>query len=357
MVQHGNTIYEGVDYSRVYNSNFYLSRYTDLRNAFASDEEAALKHFVTFGMKEGRQASAGFKVQQYISDNENLREFYGESLPYYYIHYALENSNPNLYYFEDTFFLVGEDRQIKIGANQKLIESAGTLATGTGNNLANGEFMIPESKMRACMGPNWHFTENGHNYYIWSAGMIEWYHDRGYPCYPTMDTAPFNEVLGGKNLYTPRPGDLIYYQTASTFNRNRITYSWEHVGIIVSVGTNQMVTVEGNLEDKLGEERITFDNYKSVSKRRFPYSWVVNVFGDNDALRYSFVETVLKDRALAIHNEANNERGFDTWIETKSYGSEGRNDVIVTDYFSAGGMAWCQAYVNYTMIRTPYAVV
>ena len=82
-----NTIFNGLDYSPVYNYSYYKNKYADLRKAFGADEEAYFKHFCTYGMKEGRQASSAFNVQKYKSRYSDLRKAFGNNLPLYFKHY------------------------------------------------------------------------------------------------------------------------------------------------------------------------------------------------------------------------------------------------------------------------------
>ena len=81
------TVLNGVDYSPVYNFNYYVNRYGDLKAAFGNNPEAALTHFVIWGMREGRQASANFDVYSYARGNQDLRLAYGNDLRSYYEHY------------------------------------------------------------------------------------------------------------------------------------------------------------------------------------------------------------------------------------------------------------------------------
>lgn len=83
----GTTVYNGVDYSRVYDFNYYINTHDDVRRVFGYDDKAVIKHFVTYGMKEGRQAKADFDVKSYKNANQDLRLAYGNNLPQYYIHY------------------------------------------------------------------------------------------------------------------------------------------------------------------------------------------------------------------------------------------------------------------------------
>ena len=81
------TVYNGVDYSSVYNYNYYINRYADLKKVYAWDEYALLQHFVEHGMAEGRQASEEFSLTYYRSNYPDLREGYGNDLKGYYLHY------------------------------------------------------------------------------------------------------------------------------------------------------------------------------------------------------------------------------------------------------------------------------
>lgn len=82
-------IYNGVDYSAVYNYQFYRTKYEDLRKAFGSNEAAYFTHFLTYGMVEGRQASSGFRVERYRSRYADVKKLFGTNLPDYYKHYCL----------------------------------------------------------------------------------------------------------------------------------------------------------------------------------------------------------------------------------------------------------------------------
>ena len=81
------TVYNGIDYSPVYNYSYYKQKYSDLQKAFKNDKTAYFKHFCTYGMKEGRQAIATFNVQKYRSYYADLRKAFGNDLPAYYKHY------------------------------------------------------------------------------------------------------------------------------------------------------------------------------------------------------------------------------------------------------------------------------
>ena len=83
----GPTVYGGVDYAAVYDYDYYINRYADLKAAFGSDTNAALQHFVTYGMNEGRQGIASFHAESYRNRYADLQNAFGNNLKAYYIHY------------------------------------------------------------------------------------------------------------------------------------------------------------------------------------------------------------------------------------------------------------------------------
>ncbi len=80
-------MYNGVNYAPVFDAEYYLSKYPDLKAAFGSDKTAALKHFVTYGIKEGRQACAEFNVDIYRSNYADLKKAFGNDNSAYVKHY------------------------------------------------------------------------------------------------------------------------------------------------------------------------------------------------------------------------------------------------------------------------------
>ena len=77
-----------VDYSAVFDAEYYYNAYADLRAAIGNDQTALLQHFVTFGMQEGRRGNAEFDVRVYMQNNADLINAFGkEDLTSYYLHY------------------------------------------------------------------------------------------------------------------------------------------------------------------------------------------------------------------------------------------------------------------------------
>ena len=86
-LQNPVTIYNGTDYSAVYDYSYYNSKYSDLKSAFKGDDIDLLAHFVNNGMSEGRKASKKFNVQVYKNNYTDLQQAFGNDLKLYYMHY------------------------------------------------------------------------------------------------------------------------------------------------------------------------------------------------------------------------------------------------------------------------------
>lgn len=83
----GSLKVDGLDYSVVFDADYYLSHYADLKKAFGSDKNKAFQHFLKYGMKEGRQGNSTFNVISYKNNYADLRKAFGNDLVKYYQHY------------------------------------------------------------------------------------------------------------------------------------------------------------------------------------------------------------------------------------------------------------------------------
>jgi GH25 family lysozyme M1 (1,4-beta-N-acetylmuramidase)/pterin-4a-carbinolamine dehydratase len=81
------TVYGGIDYSPVYNYQYYIAHNPDVAKAFHGDVAKTLQHFVQHGMSEGRRASASFDVHSYYLRYPDLRRWYGKNWKLYFLHY------------------------------------------------------------------------------------------------------------------------------------------------------------------------------------------------------------------------------------------------------------------------------
>ena len=81
------TVIDGVDYSRVYDFNYFQNKYPDVKKAFGEDEEATLRNFIRWGMAGQRQGIESFDEVSYRRAYQDLRIAYGTNYPKYYMHY------------------------------------------------------------------------------------------------------------------------------------------------------------------------------------------------------------------------------------------------------------------------------
>lgn len=80
----------GLDYSLVFNPDYYVSCYVDLKIAFGSDSAKLFSHFVSDGMREGRVAISTFNVHLYRARYADLQIAFGADLKKYYQHYITD---------------------------------------------------------------------------------------------------------------------------------------------------------------------------------------------------------------------------------------------------------------------------
>ena len=86
----------GTDYSAVYDPEYYLEHNADVKGYYTKkagalsliDDAAVLRHFVGYGMAEGRRGGEAFDVQSYYNEYPDLRAAYGTDISRYYEHYA-----------------------------------------------------------------------------------------------------------------------------------------------------------------------------------------------------------------------------------------------------------------------------
>lgn len=81
-------MYNGVDYSLVFDPTFYAKTYADIKKACGTNATSLFAHFTTYGMKEGRMAIATFNVHTYKAKYADLRKAFGNDLKKYYTHYV-----------------------------------------------------------------------------------------------------------------------------------------------------------------------------------------------------------------------------------------------------------------------------
>lgn len=81
------------DYSGVFDPEFYMNKYVDLKAAFNNNQALAFEHFKSYGIKEGRQGSALFDPRAYKANNPDLAKIFGNTWSLYYEHYVTYGKN------------------------------------------------------------------------------------------------------------------------------------------------------------------------------------------------------------------------------------------------------------------------
>ena len=82
-------IYEGLDYSPVFEPKFYALRYPDLGLAGLTAPQQLFQHFILFGIREGRQACSTFSVTAYKAANPDLVAAFDTDNEAYVKHYLI----------------------------------------------------------------------------------------------------------------------------------------------------------------------------------------------------------------------------------------------------------------------------
>lgn len=101
--------YNGIDFSDVYNAEYYYDHNPDLAQEFGWNEDLLWNHFITCGMQEGRQAAGQFNPYEYQARYPDLEQVYGDDMSAYYMHYICygeAEGRKGLAYALDDFALV-----------------------------------------------------------------------------------------------------------------------------------------------------------------------------------------------------------------------------------------------------------
>lgn len=61
----------------VFDADFYINKYPDLKKAYGTDYKKLYSHFLKYGIKEGRQAHINFDVKYYLNNNKDLLNSFG----------------------------------------------------------------------------------------------------------------------------------------------------------------------------------------------------------------------------------------------------------------------------------------
>ncbi len=89
-------------YAPVFDPTYYATNNPDVAAAYGNSSDLLLKHFISNGMKEGRQASAEFNVYVYINNYPDLQRAFGKDLKKYYLHYIEAGKKEGRIAFDST---------------------------------------------------------------------------------------------------------------------------------------------------------------------------------------------------------------------------------------------------------------
>ena len=82
------TVYNGVDYRRVYSYDYFVARYPGISEKYGGNDKQILNYFVTTGMKRQLRGIKSFSVKSYRYGNPDLRRKYVYDYKKYYMHYV-----------------------------------------------------------------------------------------------------------------------------------------------------------------------------------------------------------------------------------------------------------------------------
>lgn len=110
-------------YRAVFDVSYYYNMNPDVAAACGMDEEALFNHFVTYGVYEGRSASAEFNPQAYRQRYTDLQESFGNDMAAYCRHYVT--------YGRAEGRSAGADGQVVTSSNYVTVQPQTTAVTET----------------------------------------------------------------------------------------------------------------------------------------------------------------------------------------------------------------------------------
>lgn len=81
------TVFNGVNYELVFDPEYYMNKYPDVRSAVNGDPQTALQNFAECGISQGRQGREEFDVNYYKTHNVDLQNCFGNNWYGYYYHF------------------------------------------------------------------------------------------------------------------------------------------------------------------------------------------------------------------------------------------------------------------------------
>ncbi len=206
----------GLDYSAVFNPIHYIDAYYDVRTSCGYDQQKAFEHFLSTGMKEGRQGNSSFNVYTYINRYPILLDIYGTDLPSVYRHYITDGKRNGIK-------ASGRDKEISVKNHIRTLNQSGGIYTVSILNPCCSDGEITDIYM-----PTWS-TENGTDDIQWykaskDAGGLWSVSINGYS---HNSSGEYNTLIygvtGGKNV------QLGYVKYDNSFDLTK-RYGWHKLG-------------------------------------------------------------------------------------------------------------------------------
>lgn len=136
----------------VFDANYYASKYADLKKAFGTNATKLYNHFITYGAKEGRQASPIFSSSYYTTKNTDLKAAFGSD----YVR-GLQHFGSNGY--KEGGRLTAECADLGRSFEARITASSGMAVTVSGSNVELGK---PVSNSDSQL---WKFSRNSDGTY------------------------------------------------------------------------------------------------------------------------------------------------------------------------------------------------
>ena len=81
------TRYAGIDYAPVYDYNYYVKKYPDVKKKYGYDDVAVFEYFVEHGIAQGHIGCASFNVKEYYKKQKALHSVFGTDYEDYVQYY------------------------------------------------------------------------------------------------------------------------------------------------------------------------------------------------------------------------------------------------------------------------------
>ncbi len=137
----------------VFDAEYYANSYKDLKDAFGTDEEALYKHFLEYGLKEGRVMNPIIDVAAYRGKYEDLDKAFGDNWDAYIDHYftygVKENRDNGTEFDLKKYMAAYEDLREEFGEEDSFQFAKHYIEFGQDENRVKGDKSYEEPKPAA----------------------------------------------------------------------------------------------------------------------------------------------------------------------------------------------------------------